>query len=107
METRKGIAVAPGVVIKEAFVLESEGYRIPRHLIKEDEVAKEIARLEEATSSAWKEIEKLEESVSKNLGSQIASIFATHKLMLQDRQLMREFSERWNKTNSALNMQYH
>lgn len=94
METRKGIAVAPGVVIKEAFVLESEGYRIPRHLIKEDEIDKEIARLEEATSSAWKEIEELEESVSKNLGSQIGSIFATHKLMLQDKQLMREFSER-------------
>jgi len=94
METRKGVAVAPGVVIKEAFVLESEGYRIPRHLIKEDEIDKEIARLEEATSSAWKEIEKLEESVSKNLGSQIGSIFATHKLMLQDKQLMREFSER-------------
>ncbi len=49
METRKGIAVAPGVVIKEAFVLESEGYRIPRHLIKEDEVDKEISRLEEAS----------------------------------------------------------
>ena len=94
METRKGIAVAPGVVIKEAFVLESEGYRIPRHLIKEDEIDKEISRLEEATSSAWKEIEKLEESVSKNLGSQIGSIFATHKLMLQDKQLMREFSEK-------------
>ena len=99
METRKGIAVAPGVVIKEAFVLESEGYRIPRHLIKEDEIDKEISRLEEATSSAWKEIEKLEESVSKNLGSQIGSIFATHKLMLQDKQLMREFSERVQDNN--------
>jgi phosphotransferase system enzyme I (PtsI) len=94
METRKGIAVAPGVVIKEAFVLESEGFRIPRHLIKEDEIPTEISRLEEATTSAWKEIEKLEESVSKNLGSQIASIFATHKLMLQDKQLMHEFSEK-------------
>ncbi|MGR3303425.1 MAG: phosphoenolpyruvate--protein phosphotransferase [Candidatus Scalindua sp.] len=99
METRKGIAVAPGVVIKEAFILESEGYRIPRHLIKEDEIDKEISRLEEATSSAWREIEKLEESVSKNLGSQIGSIFATHKLMLQDKQLMREFSERVQENN--------
>lgn len=99
METRKGIAVAPGVVIKEAFVLESEGYRIPRHLIKEDEVDKEIARLEEATSSAWKEIEKLEESVSKNLGEEISSIFATHKEMLQDKQLMRKFSERVQDNN--------
>ncbi len=94
METRKGIAVSPGVVIREAFVLESEGYRIPRHLIKEEEIPKEISRLEEATTAAWKEIEKLEDSVSKNLGSQIGSIFATHKLMLQDKLLLREFSDK-------------
>ncbi len=94
METRKGIAVSPGVTIKDAFVLESEGYRIPRHLIKEDEIPKEISRLEEATTAAWKEIEELEESVSNNLGSQIGSIFATHKLMLQDKLLLREFSDK-------------
>jgi phosphotransferase system enzyme I (PtsI) len=94
METRKGIAVAPGVVIKDAFVMESEGYRIPRHLIKDNEIDKELARLEEATTSAWKEIEKLENSVSKSMGSQIGSIFATHKLMLQDKLLLREFSEK-------------
>ncbi len=94
METIKGIAVAPGVVIKDAFVMESEGYRIPRHLIKEDEIGKELTRLEEATTSAWKEIETLENSVSKNMGSQIGSIFATHKLMLQDKLLLREFSEK-------------
>ncbi|MFQ5688636.1 MAG: phosphoenolpyruvate--protein phosphotransferase, partial [Candidatus Scalindua sp.] len=41
----------------------------------------------------------LEESVSKNLGSQIGSIFATHKLMLQDKQLIREFSERVEENN--------
>ena len=94
METRKGIAVSPGVVIKEAFILESEGYRIPRHLIKEGEIPKEISRLEEATKAAWEEIEKLEDSVSKNLGSEIGSIFATHKLMLQDKLLLREFSKK-------------
>ncbi len=94
METRKGIAVAPGVVIKDAFVLESEGYRIPHHLIKEDEIPKEISRLEEATTAAWKEIEELEDRVSNNLGSQIGSIFATHKLMLQDELLLREFTEK-------------
>ncbi len=94
METRKGIAVSPGVVIKDAFILESEGFRIPRHLIKEDEIPKEISRLEEATTAAWEEIEKLEDRVSKNLGSEIGSIFATHKLMLQDKLLLREFSKK-------------
>ena len=94
METRKGIAVSPGVVIKDAFVLESEGFRIPRHLIKEDEIPNEISRLEEATKVAWEEIEKLEDHVSNNLGSEIGSIFATHKLMLQDKLLLSEFSKK-------------
>ena len=69
METRKGIAVSPGVVIEDAFVLESEGFRIPRHLIEEDEIPKEISRLKEATKVAWEEIEQLEDRVSNNLGS--------------------------------------
>ena len=94
MEMRKGIAVSPGVVIKDAFVLESEGFRIPRHLIKEEEIPKEISRLEEATKVAWEEIEKLEDRVSTNLGSEIGSIFATHKLMLQDKLLLREFTKK-------------
>jgi len=94
MEKKKGIAVSPGVVIKDAFVLESEGFRIPRHLVKEEEIPKEISRLEEATKVAWEEIEKLEDRVSTNLGSEIGSIFATHKLMLQDKLLLREFSKK-------------
>ncbi|MEK7290469.1 MAG: HPr family phosphocarrier protein, partial [Planctomycetota bacterium] len=36
MEIRKGIAVSPGVVIHEAFMFESEGYRIPRHIIRKE-----------------------------------------------------------------------
>ena len=99
MEIKKGIAVAPGVVIKEAFVLETEGYRIPRHLIKEDETPGELARLEEAIASANKEIDELEGNVSKKLGSQIGAIFATHKLMLQDENLKHAFVEKIEKNN--------
>ncbi|MDR4497230.1 MAG: phosphoenolpyruvate--protein phosphotransferase [Candidatus Scalindua sp.] len=97
MEIRKGIAVAPGVVIKEAFVLESEGYRIPRHLIAEDEVPKEIARLEDAIKSAMREINELEGNISKKLGSQISTIFATHRLMLEDNKLRSEFVKKIKK----------
>jgi phosphoenolpyruvate-protein phosphotransferase (PTS system enzyme I) len=99
VEIRKGIAVAPGVVIKEAFVLESEGYRIPRHLITEDEIPKELVRLGEAITSARKEIEELEADTSKKLGSQVGTIFATHKVMLQDENLKEEFIENIRKNN--------
>ncbi len=97
MEIKKGIAVAPGVVIKEAFLLESEGYRIPRHLITEDEVPRELTRLEDAIQSAMDEINELEGNISKRVGSEIGTIFATHRLMLEDKKLRSEFIERIKK----------
>ena len=56
MEIRKGIAVSPGVVIREAFMFESEGYRIPRHIIRKEEVASEIFRLEKAIEDSKKKL---------------------------------------------------
>jgi len=64
MEIRKGIAVSPGVVIREAFLFESEGYRIPRHIIRKEDVESEIFRLEKAIEDSKKEIDDLERKVS-------------------------------------------
>lgn len=99
MEIRKGIAVSPGVVIREAFMFESEGYRIPRHIIRKEEVAGEILRLEKAIEDSKKEILDLEKMVSENLGSEIGSIFGTHHMVLQDVRLKNEIIERIKKTN--------
>ena len=77
MEIRKGIAVSPGVVIRDAFMFESEGYRIPRHIIRKEEVESEIFRLEKAIEDSKKEIDDLEKKVSEDLGSEISSIFCT------------------------------
>lgn len=99
MEIRKGIAVSPGVVIREAFMFESEGYRIPRHIIRKEEVESEIYRLEKAIEDSKKEIHALEQAVSENLGSEIGSIFGTHRMVLQDVRLKNEIIEKIKKTN--------
>lgn len=99
MEIRKGIAVSPGVVICEAFMFESEGYRIPRHIIRKEEVEAEVYRLEKAIEDSKKEIQDLEEKVSENLGSEIGSIFGTHRMVLQDARLKNEVIEKIKKTN--------
>ena len=99
MEIRKGIAVSPGVVIHEAFMFESEGYRIPRHVIRKDEVEGEIHRLEKAIEDSKKEIHELEHMVSENLGSEIGSIFGTHRMILQDVRLKNEIIEKIKKAN--------
>ncbi|NOG41403.1 MAG: HPr family phosphocarrier protein [Planctomycetes bacterium] len=99
MEIRKGIAVSPGVIIREAFMFESEGYRIPRHIIRKEEVEGEVYRLEKAIEDSKKEIHDLEQKVSENLGSEIGSIFGTHRMVLQDVRLKNEIIEKIKKTN--------
>ncbi len=99
MEIRKGIAVSPGVIIQPAFMFESEGYRIPRHIIRKEEVEGEIYRLEKAIEDSKKEIHDLEKNVSENLGSEIGSIFGTHRMVLQDIRLKNEIIEKIKKTN--------
>src|SRR3989339_1955830 len=94
MEIRKGIAVSPGVVIREAFLFESEGYRIPRHIIRKEDVEGEVFRLEKAIEDSKKEIDDLEKKVSEDLGSEIGSIFGTHRMILQDARLKNEVIEK-------------
>ncbi len=99
MEIRKGIAVSPGVVICGAFMFESEGYRIPRHIIRKDEVEAEIHRLEKAIEDSKKEIHDLEQKVSENMSSEIGSIFGTHRMVLQDVRLKNEIVDKIKKAN--------
>ncbi|OQZ00079.1 MAG: phosphoenolpyruvate--protein phosphotransferase [Candidatus Brocadia sp. UTAMX2] len=99
MEIRKGIAVSPGVVIRGAFMFESEGYRIPRHLIGKDEVEAELMRLEKAIEDSKREIHDLEQKVSENMSSEIGSIFGTHRMVLQDVRLKNEIVDKIKKAN--------
>lgn len=99
METIAGLGVSPGVVVREAFVYETEGYRIPRHLITPKEVLHEIKRLEKALEEAGMEINALEKETSIKLGSEIGAIFGTHRTILHDERLKREFIKRIEETN--------
>ena len=47
MQKLQGIAVSPGIAIGEAFVMDNEGFRIPRRFLTRDAVDAELERLEE------------------------------------------------------------
>ena len=51
MHKLQGIAVSPGVAIGEAFVMDSEGFRIPRRFLERDAVESEVERLDRAISA--------------------------------------------------------
>lgn len=90
MEIKRGISVAPGVVIGPALVLDTEGVRIPRRFIGNDHQEKEVQRLQLALAAAAEEARGNNEAVAAKLGKQYGAIFTAHALLLEDPALVRE-----------------
>lgn len=90
MELKRGISVAPGVVIGPALVLDVEGFRIPKKFVVDRHLDDEAKRLQSAMEEAYAEIVSNETAVSEKLGKQYGAIFAAHALLLKDPQLLSE-----------------
>lgn len=93
MELRRGIAVSPGVAIGPALVLGSEGFRIPRRLVRDDAADTEIARFRGVLKEVCAEIAANVTLASDRMGSQYAAIFSAHLQMAQDPKLAREVED--------------
>jgi phosphotransferase system enzyme I (PtsI) len=87
MFIKKGIALAPGVVVGKAHILEGKQYWIVRSFISEEQVNQEIKRLERAIREAKQELRELEGKVSSRLGHELGSILGSHRVILQDHRL--------------------
>ncbi len=86
MDIKKGIAVSPGVVIAPAVVLDSEEYRIARKTIPQESIPAELDLLASAFTASLAEINQLRETMTRQLGRDIAAIFDFHYGVLsQDR----------------------
>ncbi len=91
MLTRKGIALAPGVVAGKAYILEGKEYWILRSFISEEQIPQEVKRLEKAIREAKQELRELEGRVSSRLGHEVGTILGAHRTILQDHRLKEEF----------------
>lgn len=76
MQTFQGIAVSPGVAIGEAFVVDSEGFRIPRRFIERDAVQEELERLQASVEAVSIQLERYGQDVAVQLGEQYGAIFS-------------------------------
>src|ERR1022692_3230473 len=101
MEIKRGIGVSPGVAIGSAFVLETEGIRIPRKFIDKAHTRQEIERLHDALSDAVKDAHANQESISQKLGKQYGAIFAAHAMLIEDPELVGEIEQIIKQQNFA------
>jgi phosphotransferase system enzyme I (PtsI) len=93
MQKLQGIAVSPGVAIGEAFVMDNEGFRIPRRFVDRDAVDTELERLAQAIGAAAAEIRRNRDAVARELGKEYAAIFEAHLQMLEDPRLRGELEQ--------------
>jgi phosphotransferase system enzyme I (PtsI) len=93
MQTFQGIAVSPGMAIGEAFVVDNEGFRIPRRSIDRESIDAELARLHDAVETVAKQLEKYKRDVAVQLGEQYGAIFSAQLQMLLDSRLQEEISD--------------
>ena len=89
MELKKGIPVSPGIVIREAFALDTEDLRIPQRFIEKSRVEAEVERYEQAIILAQKSLEK----DIASLGSELeisTQILEIHRDLVADPALRKE-----------------
>jgi phosphotransferase system enzyme I (PtsI) len=87
MHKLQGIPVSPGVAIGEAFVMGTEGFRIPRRFVSRDAVEDELERFDKALQAALDEVAANRDAVARELGAEYAAIFEAHRQMLSDPRL--------------------
>ncbi|HMP91119.1 MAG TPA: phosphoenolpyruvate--protein phosphotransferase [Kiritimatiellia bacterium] len=86
----KGIGVSQGVASGPVFLLTTEDDRVVEREIADDEIAREIARFEEALIATRHQIHEIQKQVGSALGPESASIFDAHLLVVDDRALVEE-----------------
>jgi len=90
----RGIPASEGIVIAKAYKLGKEIFNIFKEPISEKDIPSQIELFEEALTQTRKEIIKLQERISQEMGRETAEIFDAHLLVLEDRMLIEEVINR-------------
>ena len=88
MKIIEGIAVAPGIEIARAFVLEQFRQRVPHHVVEFEEREGEVARFEQALAAALDDLASDRDRAARDLGPEAAKIFEFHLGLLHDPTLL-------------------
>jgi phosphotransferase system enzyme I (PtsI) len=105
--TIKGIAVAPGLALGPVHIVRATPHVVPTWTVPEEELEREIARLQEAVDLATDELRRRQRLVAAQSGEKDAEIFSVHRHLLNDRTTLRkiEASLRDQRVNAEAGVQ--
>lgn len=92
-EILNGIVASPGIRIGTAYLYKGIKIVIPKYSISESEVEQQIIRLNLALSKTKQEIKEIQQQVASSLSDEMADIFTSHLMVLEDPQIVKKAIE--------------
>lgn len=89
----EGIAASPGLAFGKAYIYKKEDLEISEEDITEDEIEKEIERLENAIKLAEEQLEDIKKNISEKMGEDEAEVISAHQMILDDPELIPQIKE--------------
>lgn len=80
----KGIIASPGIRIGKAYLYKTAEIIIPKYTIKDEDVQSEIERFRNSISKTKEEITSIQEQIASSLSNDMADIFTSHLMVLED-----------------------
>jgi phosphotransferase system enzyme I (PtsI) len=90
----RGIAVSPGVVRGMLYVYRPQETAIEKRAVRDEDIAGEFARLEQAVIKTRQQLIEIPQSIGKEMGDEKPGIFDAHLLVLDDPMLMEQVFKR-------------
>ena len=81
---QKGIIASPGIKIGKAVVYYGDEVKVPKYIVSENQLDAEIQRFEEAIERTKQEILEIQQKITDDNFNDIADIFSTHLMALED-----------------------
>ena len=92
-EILNGIIASPGIRIGKAYLYKGAKVVIPKYSIDDDEIEKQIARFETALVKTRDEITAIQQQIASSLSDEMADIFVSHLMVLEDPQITKKTIE--------------
>lgn len=83
----QGIIASPGIRIGKAYLYRGVKIVIPKYQISEKEIPGEIERFERTLDKTKQEIKAIQQRIAGSLSSDMADIFTSHLMVLEDPQI--------------------
>jgi phosphotransferase system enzyme I (PtsI) len=80
----EGVIASPGIVIGKAYIYRGDNIIIPKYTIPAEQVEKEIKRYDESVKKTKEEIKAIQSQIATSLSSDMADIFQSHLMVLED-----------------------